>query len=72
MDSPFYFCCVRKEPVQCEGFSGPCSSTEASKVRLNTQYSDDASNWAVLCPVCEAEAREYWNEMWSDYYSDKL
>lgn len=40
--------------------------------RQNTQYEDDFSNWACLCEDCQAEADEYWAEMWRCYYNERL
>lgn len=37
--------------------------------RQNTAYNDDELNWAFLCPSCQEEANEYWQERWNEYYS---
>jgi hypothetical protein len=29
-------------------------------------------NYANLCPPCWVEEREYWDEMWKEYYSGRL
>lgn len=40
--------------------------------RQNTAYVKDESNYAVLCNHCQAEADEYWSDMWAEYYSGCL
>lgn len=54
--------------IRCGGWSGPCESINASKVRMNTAYVDEDRNWVVLCPECCEECSEYWADMWADYY----
>ena len=45
-----------------------CGSKNAEKRRQRTAYADDEKNWRTLCPKCQEENDEYWNEMWDDYY----
>ena len=44
-----------------------CGATNASKNRQMTAY-HNSDNMATLCPACQQEADEYWEEMWSGYY----
>lgn len=46
-----------------------CGAKNANHNRQRTAYVNDDMNWADLCPECQKEADEYWDEMWSDYYS---
>jgi len=41
-----------------------CGCANASRNRQRTAYVDDELNYAILCPQCQAEADEYWDEMW--------
>jgi hypothetical protein len=49
-----------------------CGIRNARKNRQRTSYHDDESNWANLCPSCQEEADEHWEEMWEEYYSSRL
>lgn len=40
--------------------------------RQNTQYIDDILNWVCLCSKHRKENDIHWQDMWNDYYSDKL
>lgn len=44
-----------------------CSATNASRNRQRTAYVD-CDNMETLCPKCQKEADEYWDEMWNEYY----
>lgn len=48
--------------MKCEGWR--CDSLDARKRRQNTNYTNDADNWVILCDKCFAENEEYWAEMW--------
>ena len=63
-------CVMGASSLECAGCGkkGP----DVQKRRQNTAYHDDASNWSVLCPDCQAEANEYWAERWAEYYSGCL
>jgi hypothetical protein len=54
--------------MKCEGFSGPCGKYKAVRFRMNTNYIDRERNYRVLCPSCQQESGEFWDEQWSDYY----
>lgn len=49
-----------------------CGCRGASKRRQCTAYHDDSMNWKTLCPVCQDEADEYWQERWDEYHSSVL
>lgn len=38
----------------------------------HTAYEHLLSNWARLCEGHQAEADQYWQEMWDEYYADVL
>ena len=42
-------------------------------IRQNTRYEDEESNWITCCEeFYENEIRPYWEELWSEYYSNVL
>jgi hypothetical protein len=47
--------------LKCEG----CGSMTASRNRQRTAYVD-SDNMATLCPECQREADQYWDDMWSN------
>jgi phage FluMu protein Com len=49
-----------------------CNKLGAIKRRQNTNYVEDKSNFAILCPVCQEENDKYWKGMWEEYYSGCL
>lgn len=40
--------------------------------RQNTDYVDDASNWATLCKACHDMNDQHWEGLWHEYYSSRL
>ena len=44
-----------------------CGATNASRNRQRSSY-HDSDNMATLCPACQKEADEYYDELWSEYY----
>jgi len=60
-------------PVELSTYCEKCHRTykevELTLRRQNTQYSDDASNWATYCTPCQEEADMYWRDMWQEYYA---
>jgi hypothetical protein len=50
--------------LHCEG----CDLPYATNNRQNTQYGEDALNYARLCPTCQEDTDAYWAERWADYY----
>lgn len=56
----------------CEGWSGPCDSMDAVVHRMSTAYVNDEENFRILCPRCQKECDEHWEEMWHEYYSGRL
>jgi len=55
----------------CHGQEGPCFHL-GKKRRQNAAYHNDKLNWVFLCDKCMKINHEYWKEMWSEYYYDKL
>jgi hypothetical protein len=51
---------------QCCGIDG------ATRNRQKTAYVDDELNFAGLCPECQVEADEEWQEKWDEYYAGLL
>jgi hypothetical protein len=43
--------------MPCEGFDGPCDRNGTYN-RQNTNYAEEESNYAVLCPECQKMANE--------------
>jgi DNA-directed RNA polymerase subunit M/transcription elongation factor TFIIS len=62
----------KEETRKCEGFSGPCKNTNAKYRLQHTAYADENSNWKYLCPDCQNESNEYWDEQWKEYYAGRL
>ena len=62
---------IRKQYGSPEGnlICERCKSNNASKNRQRTAYVDDSKNFATLCPTCQVEEDEYWDERWAEYYS---
>jgi 3-deoxy-D-arabino-heptulosonate 7-phosphate (DAHP) synthase class II len=56
---------------KCWGFDGPCNNI-GLKLRQNTAYVDDRRNFVIMCSDCFEMNQQYWEEMWRDYWSDKL
>lgn len=44
-----------------------CGEMKASHNRQRTAY-HDSDNMADLCPGCQKEADDHWDEMWDEYY----
>lgn len=55
--------------VQCEGFDGPCDSLKAKRRHKGTAYIDDELNYVTICDSCYEKEREYWDDMWREYYA---
>lgn len=36
--------------------------------RQNTHYTDEASNYVILCDLCDIENERYWEDMWKEYH----
>lgn len=60
--------------IPCEGMYGPCDSNlPTQKVACRTRYYNEESNKSpIMCEYCAKAYNEYWDEMWSEYYFDKL
>lgn len=57
----------------CEGMYGPCGKTPSEIVGCRTQYHDEEMNTSpVMCEQCAKEYNSYWDDMWADYWSDRL
>lgn len=53
---------------------GPCrcgSIKEVATRRLNTSYADDSANWMTSCKDCFAEAVNYYDNLWEEYYATR-
>ena len=57
--------------IPCEGWEGPCPSLNATRQNQRTCYADEAMNKVTLCPDCMRLNRQYWDEMWADYYASR-
>ena len=55
----------------CRGAVGPCFR-RGKRRRQNTSYYDDRLNWTFLCDECMEKNQEYWDDMWSEYYSQVM
>lgn len=66
------------EPLVCRGADGPCDNTEGVElVPRRTQYywngeGEDPNAPLLLCPSCADFLREYWNDLWSEYYQSVM
>ena len=56
--------------MQCEGFSHKCDSQDAVRYRMRTAYVDEERNYMILCPFCQKESDDYWQEQWDDLERD--
>lgn len=45
-------------------------SEEVEVRHQNTMYEDDWKNYGTLCPSCQKENDEYWQERWDDLNAD--
>lgn len=45
-----------------------CGSWNSKRNRQRTAYAQEESNWLRLCPKCQKDADDYWDEMWREYY----
>jgi hypothetical protein len=73
MDLRFYFYAAPSwgaTDLECEGFEGPCDEGNAARQACRTAYSNpDHNRSPVLCAFCAQGYHEYWDSMWSEYYS---
>lgn len=58
----------------CEGMYGPCESNlPAERAGCRTMYAEKEMNKSpFLCELCAKEYHSYWDDMWRDYWSDRL
>jgi len=49
-----------------------CKRRGAKRMRMNTQYVNDESNYSNFCEDCFELSESYWADMWSDYYGGRL
>lgn len=49
-----------------------CGALQAKRRRQNTAYVIDEQNFDTLCPPCQQEADEYWEERWRELHADQL
>jgi len=57
---------AKPSTTQCDFADCKCP---AEKRRQKTQYIDEDSNFSTLCKDHQKEVDEYWDDMWSGYYS---
>jgi hypothetical protein len=58
---------------RCQGVSGPCGRWDSRVRPCMTAYEDMSRNVAPrLCDDCAEEYRDYWDEMWREYYGGLL
>ena len=62
--------CTLETGISCQGAEGPCDSLNATRYRQRTAYVNEELNWVTLCPSCREVNNAYWNERWSEYYTD--
>ena len=63
--------------MKCEIWSEWCSSGDALVVKAMTAYpwdggGEDPNRDRVLCANCAREYREYWSDMWAEYYAPRF
>jgi len=62
--------------MRMPGRYGPCQFASCGRLgtwrRQNTNYTDDADNWACFCAECQTDVDGYWAVMWKDYNSGRL
>jgi hypothetical protein len=56
--------------MKCEGFLHSCDRDDAVRYHMHTAYVDEEQNYASLCPDCQQDSEEYWQDMWDDLNSD--
>jgi len=56
----------------CEGWFGPCTNMNATRIRMETAYEDEERNWRTLCPECQKACDAHWEEMWAEVYGGIL
>ncbi|MHA1470839.1 MAG: hypothetical protein ACTSSP_09805, partial [Candidatus Asgardarchaeia archaeon] len=65
----------------CEGYFYECHGREnLSWVSSRTMYTwdvdkeplEDPNRSYFLCPTCDSQYNEHWQERWDDYYSGRL
>ena len=54
--------------MKCEGFGGKCEANDAVRYRMMTQYENEESNFMTLCPACQKESDDHWEEKRKEYY----
>lgn len=58
--------------LECEGWGSPCKRIDAVRYHMNTAYVNVESNFMNLCPGCQKNSDEHWEEMWKEYNSGCL
>lgn len=56
--------------MRCEGFSHSCDNNDAVRFRMHTAYVDEEKNYMNLCPDCQKDSNEYWQEQWNELNND--
>lgn len=56
--------------MKCEGFLHSCDRDDAVQFRMHTAYVDDRLNYMCLCPDCQQDSKEYWQDQWDDLNND--
>ena len=60
------------EEHSCEGFDDYCYNKNATYNRQYTSYTQDELNFRWFCPDCQKLSNAYWEEMWEEYYRERL
>lgn len=56
--------------MKCDGFLHSCDNDGAVRFRMHTAYVDDEKNYMNLCPACQQDSNEYWQDMWDELNND--
>lgn len=57
--------------LQCDGWEGPCDSTNAIRYRMNAGFEKEELNYRNLCPDCIKLCDAHWEEMWDWFNKEK-
>ena len=76
----FYRITGKQASVPCRGFDGPCDVIENVKWENSrtayhwghTRAEHDPNAPIPLCRKCAKAHHKYWDEMWVEYYWDRL
>jgi hypothetical protein len=66
---------VAFSPHECEHCGEVSYAVDYQSSRTQYIWNGEGKNPnrdVLLCPLCAREHHEYWDEMWREYYADKL